>query len=70
MDEGSLGIVTTFWHPNQANVEPLEVLSTLVQQDSPKPSVVVVKIFPNPPYLSEGSFGFSYLDITTLSVGT
>ena len=52
IEEGSLGIVTTFWHHDQAKVKSSEVLSTLCQQDSPKPNIVVVKIFhqlPLPP---------------------
>ena len=69
VEEGSLGMVTTFCHHDYVKVEPPEVLSTLVQQDSPKPSVVVVKIFTNSPYLPQGSFSFPYLDVTSLSVG-
>ena len=63
-------MVTTFCCHDQAKAEPTEVFSALVQQESPKPSVVVVKIFTNSPYLPWGSFSFPYLDVTTLSVGT
>ena len=69
VEEGSLGMVTTFCHHYQAKVEPSEVLSTLLQWDSPKLSIVVVKIFANSPYLPQGSFSFLYLDVTTLSAG-
>ena len=69
VEEGSLGMVTTFCCHNQAKVEPSEVLSTLLQQDSPKLSIVVMKIFANSPYLPWGSFGFPYLDVTTLAAG-
>ena len=37
VQEGSLGMVTTFCCHDPAKVEPLEVLFTLLQQDSPKP---------------------------------
>ena len=53
-EEESLGMVTTFCHHDQAKVESLEVLSTLLQQDCPKLSIVVVKIFANSPYLPRG----------------
>ena len=69
VEGGSLSMVTTFCHHDQANVKSLEVLSILSQQDSPKPSVVVVKIFANSTYLPQGSSSFLYLDITTLSSG-
>ena len=48
---GSLDMVTTFCHHDQAKVESLEAISNLCQWDPPKPSVVVVKIFANSPYL-------------------
>ena len=51
VEEGSLGMMTTFCCHDQAKVESLEVLSTLHQQDSPEPSMVVVRIFANSPYL-------------------
>ena len=38
--EGKLGMMTTFCRSDQAKVEPLDTLSALVQQDSPKPGVV------------------------------
>ena len=69
MGEGSLGIMTTFCHHDQAMVEASKVLSTLHQHDSPELSVVVVRRFTNPPYLPQRSFGFLYLDITTLFGG-
>ena len=69
VEEGSLGMVTTFCCHDQAKVESSEALSTLVQQDSPKLSVVVLKIFTNSPYLPWESSGFHYLDVTTLSIG-
>ena len=43
--------------------------SQLVQWDSPELGVVVVKVFINLPYLPQGSFGSSHLDVTTLSMG-
>ena len=56
VEEGSLGMVTTFVHHDQAKLEPAEVLSTLVQWDWPELSVVVVKIFINSAYLPPGVF--------------
>ena len=70
VEEGSLGMVTTFCCHDQVKVEPSGVLSTLHQWDSPKLSIVVVKIFDNSPYLPRGSSSFLYLDIPTLSLGT
>ena len=67
--EGGLGMITTFSHHDQAKVEPSEALSTLVQCDSPKSSVVVVTIFTNSLYLQWGSFSFPYLDISAFSEG-
>ena len=61
VEEGSLGMVTTFCHHDQAKVESSEALSTKCQWDSPKPSVVVVKIFANSPYLLQGTSSFLYL---------
>ena len=52
-----------------AKVESLEVLSTLCQWDSPKPRMVVVRIFANSPYIPWGSFGLPYLDVTVSSRG-
>ena len=69
VEEGSLGMVTTFCHHDQAKMEPSEVLSTLLHCDSPKLSIVEEKIFANAPYLPWQSFGFPYLDVTTLLVG-
>ena len=69
-EEESLDMVTTFCHYDQTKVEPSVALSILLQCDSPEPSIVVVKIFTNSPYLPWGPFSFPYLDITTLSVGT
>ena len=54
VEEGSLGMVTTFCCHDQARVESSEVLFTLWQQDSPKPSVVLAKMFANSPYLPRG----------------
>ena len=68
---GGKSKVRAWWLPSvtmaQAKVDPSEALYTLLQQDSPKLSVVVVKIFTNSPYLPQGSFGFPYLDMTTLT---
>ena len=69
VEEGSLGMVTTFCHHGQPKVEPSEALSTLLQWESPKPSVVVVKIFANSPNLQWGSFSLPHLDVTTLAEG-
>ena len=68
--EGKLGIITTFCRSDQAKVEPLDALLTLVQWDWPDPGVVVVKVFTNSPHLPWWSFGSPYLDVTTLSAGT
>ena len=51
VEKGSLGMMTAFCCHDQAKVEPPEAFSTLHQLDSPKPSIVVVKIFANSPYL-------------------
>ena len=67
--EGNLGMVTTFCHHDQANVEASKALSALYQCDLLEPSVVVVRRCTNSPYLPQGSFGFLYLDVTTLSGG-
>ena len=45
------------------------MLSTLCQWNSPKPSIVVVKMFANSPYLPREFSSFLYLDVTTLSSG-
>ena len=70
VEEGSLGMVTTFCCHDQAKVESSEVLSILHEQDSPELSVVVVKIFANSPYLPWGSSSFLFWDRTTLSSDT
>ena len=68
--KGKLGMITIFCRSDQVEVGLSDALSTLVQWDSSKPGVVVVKVFTNLPYLPWGSFGPFYLNITTLSVGT
>ena len=68
--EGNLGMQTTFCCHDQAKVEASEALSDLHQHYSLEPSVVLVRRFTNSPYLPWGSFGFLYLDTTTLSGGT
>ena len=68
--EGNLGMITAFCRADQVEVEPLDALLTLAQSDSPKPGVVVMKVFTNSPHLLQGSFGSPYLDVTTLSDGT
>ena len=80
VEEGSLSMVTTFCCTHdQAKVEPSEELSILTPCGTlPELNLVVVKIFANSPYLPYtnstylpwGSFGFPYLDVTTLAVGT
>ena len=67
--EGRLGIITTFCQSDQVQVEALGAFLTLVYWDSPKPGVVVVKVFTNSPYLPQGFFNSPYLDVTTLSAG-
>ena len=69
VEEGSGGMLTTFCHHDQVKVEPLEVLSTLVQWNAPELSIVVVKIFTNSSCLPWESFGFPYPDVTILSAG-
>ena len=64
--EGKLGLITAFCRTYQS----LDTLSTLVQRESPMLGVVVVKVFTNSHHLLWASFGFPYLDITTLSVDT
>ena len=70
VEEGSLGMVTTFCYYDQAKVESLEMLSILQHRNFSKLSVVVVKIFSNSPYLHWGSSNFFYLHATILSLGT
>ena len=65
--EGNLGMKTAFCRTDQAKVEPLDTLSTLVQCNSPEPGVVVMKVLTNSPHLPWESFGSPYLDVTTLS---
>ena len=48
---------TTFCRSDQVKVEPLDALLTIVQWDSPKPGVVVVKVFTNLPHLLWRAFG-------------
>ena len=48
--EGKLEIITTFCRNDQVKVEPLDMLSALVQWDLPKPGVVVVKVFTKSPH--------------------
>ena len=64
--EGKLGLITAFCRTDQAKVEPLDALSTFVHCESPKPGVVVVKVFTNMCHLLQGPFGFPYLDVTNL----
>ena len=66
---GGLGMITAFCRTDQVKVKPSDMLSTLVQWDSPK-SVGVVKVFTNSPYLPWQSFSSPYLDVTTFSDGT
>ena len=68
--EGKLGMITAFCRTDQVKVEPSDALLTLVQWDSPKPSVIVVKVLTTLPHLLQGSFRSPYLDVTTLSVST
>ena len=52
--KGKLGMITTFCRSDQVKVEPSDALLTLVQWDSPKPGVVVVKVFTNSPHPLHG----------------
>ena len=67
--EGKLGMVTVFCCSDQAKVEPLVMLPTLVQQNLPEPAMVLMEIFTNSPYFPLGFFGLSFLDIATLPEG-
>ena len=69
MGEGSLGMVTTFCHHEQAKVEASEVFSALHQHDFQEPSVIAVKKLTNSLYLPWGSFSFLYPDVTTFFRG-
>ena len=69
VNEWSLGMETICCHSDQAKVEPLVMLPTLVQWDSHQLAMVVMKIFTNSPYFPWGSFGLLFLDIATLSEG-
>ena len=46
MEEGSLGMMTTLSHHDQAKVESSEVLSNLHLRDSPELNMMVVRISP------------------------
>ena len=67
--KGSLRMVTIFSCSDQVKVEPLVMLTTLVQWDSHQPALVVRKIFTNSPYFPWGSFGLPYMDVGTLPEG-
>ena len=69
VSEEKLGMITAFCRTDQAKVKPSDTLSTFFQWDSPKPGLVVVKVFTNSPHLPQLSFQSPYLDVTTLSVG-
>ena len=60
--EGNLGMVTTFWHHDEAKVEVFKELSALHQCNMPEPSAMVVQKFTNSASLPQGSFGILYLD--------
>ena len=47
--EAKLGMITIFCRTDQVKVEPSDVLSALVQWDSPEPDVIVMKVFINSP---------------------
>ena len=67
--KGSLGLVTAFYHSNQAKVEPLVMLMTLTHCDSHELALVVMRIFTNLSYFQWGSFGLLFLDVATLWEG-
>ena len=67
VEDGSLGMVTTFCCHDQAKVESSEILSTLCQWDSSELRIVVIKIFANSLYFPQESSSLLYLDVTTLS---
>ena len=67
--KGKLGMVTIFCHSDQAKLEPLVMFPTLVQWDSHELAMVMMKIFTNSPYIPQGSFGLSFLDVATLLEG-
>ena len=67
--ERDLGMVTVFCHPNQATIEAYDALSTLHQQDSSVPSMVVVRKYSNTPYIPKGMAHSLYLEVDSLSGG-
>ena len=69
VEEGNLGMVTTFCCHNQAKMEATNPLSALHQCDSLKPSMVVVSMYTNTLYIPWGTFHFLYLDVSTLYGG-
>ena len=69
VEEGNLGMVTTFCHHNQAKMEASNAFSALHQCNSLEPSVFVVRRFTNTPYIPQGSSCLPYLDMNTLSEG-
>ena len=67
--ESDLGMVTVFFHAEQARMEACDALSPLHQHDSYEPSVVVVRRYSNNPYIPRGTFHSLYLDMDALSRG-
>ena len=65
--EENLGMVTTFCHHDQTEMEASDALSALYQHDSPKPSVVVVRRYTNTSYIPQGTSWLLYLDVSTLA---
>ena len=51
VEEGDLGMVTTFCCHDQVKMEASDALSVLHQCDSPELSVVVVRRYTNTPYI-------------------
>ena len=54
ISEGNLGLTIIYCQSDQRKLEPSDMLSTLVQWDSPDPGIVVVKIFTNMPFSPRG----------------
>ena len=64
--EENQGEVTVFCCHDQNEMQVSDVLSTLCQQHSPEPSVVMVRRYTNTLYILQGTSQLLYLDVGTL----
>ena len=69
VEESDLGMVMVFCHPDQVRIEACDAPSILCQCDSSEPTVVVIRIYSNTPYIPRGMSHVLYLDMGTFSGG-